>query len=167
MSSMSLKPVPMAKRGGVAKTVLVLLILAVISAFAAYEIGKFQGVSQLRALQTRDAQALQAAQAQTAQVQTQLAGAQALNQLLQARSSVYQASAALDEHNFGTAGDDLKKASQILQSINASAAGLDPAKVADVQTKLNGITITVDPDLQVQHDAIAAAATEMDSLMPQ
>lgn len=91
------------------------------------------------------------------------------NAVLTAEAAVYRAAVALEQRNFGTANDYLRRADAALGTLPAEGddAGLSSsaaAALADVRTELAGTNLNVAVDVEAQRSAVLQLASRLDEI---
>ncbi len=152
------------KSDGMKKTAtvaLICLVLLLLIGLGLYGWGISRGRAELARQKTAyDTQIAQAHQ-QLTQSQGQLAAAQTQNRLLTGQSDLYEASISLERRNFGTANDDVQKASQALSQIQAADMGEDFEPLNTLRQTVGSTNVSVASDLQSQRSNILDMAAQI------
>jgi type II secretory pathway pseudopilin PulG len=120
---------------------------------AVYAAGHAQGRARARS-----------AEAAASDAQTQLAGARASLQIVQARALVYRGAVELERRNFGTANDDLKQAVHQLQTAQLAPSDSRSAAVKALATDLDKLDVRVAQNVDAQRTAVLDMAGKLDAL---
>lgn len=91
------------------------------------------------------------------------------NAVLTAEAAVYRAAVALEQRNFGTANDYLRRADAALATLPADAddAGLSSgaaAALAEVRSELAGTDLNVAVDVEAQRSSVLQLAAQLDEI---
>jgi len=144
------------------------LALALVLFFTGFALGRGglnEARTELRRARTDYDARLKSAQTDTEQARSNLASAQALNRLLIARGYLYRAAVQIGRRNFGTAQNDLERATLLIQQADANAAGVDAGAVSRLQESVAGLNLRVTTDVAGQRDQILQAVEQMDGLL--
>lgn len=158
---------PSARAGSAAKRMLTGFVVVLLLIFGAYFVGLNKGKAQMAALKSESNTSGRAAQGEAQKNQGELAAVQTRSRLILARSLLYRAAVSLDQRNFGTASDDVKKAAATLAPLQPADVGANAAALEAVRRSLAAVNITVADDLETQRRALLNLTTQMDALIPE
>lgn len=158
---------PTSRAGNAAKRMLTGIVVVLLLIAAAYFVGLSKGKGQAAALKSASDTSVRAAQGETQKNQSELAAVQTRSRLILARSLLYRAAVSLDQRNFGTANDDVKKAAATLAPLQPADVGANAAALEAVRQALAAVNITVADDLETQRRALLDLTAQMDKLIPE
>lgn len=140
---------------------LVCLALLLLIGFGLYGWGLSRGRAELARQKAAGETQIAQAHQQNAQSQTQLTAAETQNCLLTGQSYLYEASISMEQRNFGTANDDVQKASQALSQIQAADMGADFEPLNALRQTIGSTNVAIAGDLQAQRSHILDMAAQV------
>jgi hypothetical protein len=139
---------------------LIVVAILLLGGVIAYVVGGAREHAARLRDSTQSAAALQTAR-------TRLAACRSVNQLLAADAWTYRAAAALDNRNFGVAGDAMAKVEASLNRLDPAAAGVGDAAVARVRSEAAAVRISVAQNLEAQRGQVIQLAADIGALADQ
>ena len=141
--------------------------LVVLLAALLYGFGLRQGRGQLDAVRTQYEEQLATAASAHAAAAQQIAVLRNAKNLREAEGTILWSAVDLDQRNFGTATDRVRKASAVLERVQTPAGGVDVAAITALRGDLDRLDFNVAVNLGSQRTAVLKLAEGLHALTPE